>query len=478
MAGKRRIITFLNSIQAKYAVTYTVVIVAVLLLLNTYPVLAAQDMIFESKKAALQNQTAVAASALAGLGDLTSEGVEQVMSQLDDMGLTRILVTDQAGMILYDTLEQGGTLYQYALIRGVGDALNGNTMFYSEYAEGQFRSRASSPIVYRSMNIGSVYLYEEDTTQATLLQGIRSTLIYLSAAIVVLVLFVSLIFSRALTLRMNILLRAIEIVRAGNYSHRVQLKGNDEMARLAGEFDQLTDRLQTTEEIRRRFVSDASHELKTPLASICLLSDSILQNEGIDMETTREFVTDIGEQANRLTRISERLLTLTRLDAEYKQERVPVEIGTVVERVRHMLEPLAQANAITIESSWQENCVVLSTEDDLYHVIFNLMENAIKYNRVNGKVMVSVLREGSDVVLVVEDTGVGIPEEDVDKVFERFYRVDKARSRAAGGTGLGLAIVRDMVRQYDGTVSVRRREPEGTCFAVRLPGCTEGGTAE
>lgn len=478
MAGKGRVVTFLNSIQAKYAVTYTVVIVAVLLLLNTYPVLAAQDMIFESKKAALQNQTAVVASALAGLGELTSEGVEQVMSQLDDMNLTRILVTDQAGMILYDTLEQGGTLYQYALIRGVGDALNGNTMFYSEYAEGQFRSRASSPVVYRSMNIGSVYLYEEDMAQAVLLQGIRSTLIYLSAAIVVLVLIVSMIFSRALTKRINMLLRAIDIVREGDYNHRLQLKGNDEMARLADEFDQLTDRLQTTEEIRRRFVSDASHELKTPLASICLLSDSILQSEDIDMETTREFVADIGEQANRLTRISERLLTLTRLDAEYRQERAPVEIGAVVERVQRLLEPLAAAGAITLESKWQEGCVVYATEDDLYHVIFNLMENAIKYNRVNGQVIVNVQREDTDVVLTVEDTGVGIPEEDADKVFERFYRVDKARSRAAGGTGLGLAIVRDMVRQYNGIVQIRRREPEGTCFEVRLPAWMEGGTAE
>ena len=121
-------------------------------------------------------------------------------------------------------------------------------------------------------------------------------------------------------------------------------------------------------------------------------------------------------------------------------------------------------------------CTVLANEDDLYQVTFNLVENAIKYNVPGGTVMVSLfLRRGRNrgdgdlVVLRVEDTGVGIPEEDMPKIFDRFYRVDKARSREAGGTGLGLSIVRDMVRQHGGTVEVRRRMPEGTCFEVVFP---------
>lgn len=473
--SKQRKIRFFQSIQTKYALTYLAVIAAVLVLLNTYPILVSEDLIFKSKQASLQNQTAVVASALAGLESLSAEGVEQVMNQLDDMGLTRIMVTDGSGMILYDTQEGGGTLYRYAMIREVADALDRNTVFRSEFVSGQFQSTAALPVVYRNMVIGAVLLYEEDTEQATLLQGVQTNLRSLSIGIAAVVLVMSVVFSKALTGRIGALLRAIRIVREGKYSHRVQVKGGDELAQLADEFNQLTDRLQTTDEVRRRFVSDASHELKTPLASIRLLSDSILHSDNIDLETTREFVEDIGEEAERLTRISERLLTLTRLDAQLEVERIPVDVAAVVRKVEHMLRPLADASAITLESGLVEGCVVYAVADDLYQITFNLMENAIKYNRPEGMVMTSLRREGDEVVLRVEDTGVGIPEEDMDKIFNRFYRVDKARSRAAGGTGLGLSIVRDMAKQHGGTVSVSRREPEGSCFSVRFPAWQGGG---
>ncbi|MGN1004129.1 MAG: sensor histidine kinase [Oscillospiraceae bacterium] len=474
MANKRKF-SLMHSMQVKYALTYIAVIAAVLVLLNTYPVLASQNLIFKSKQTSLQNQAAVVASALAGLENLTAEGVEQVMNQLDDAGLTRIIVTDDAGMILYDTVEGGGTLYQYALIREVADALGGNVVFYSAYADGRFQSRAAWPVVYRNVNIGAVFLYEEDTEQGALLQGMQSNLRSVSMVVVVLVLLMSIVFSKALTGRVAALLRAIRIVREGNYSHRVQLKGGDELAQLADEFNQLTGRLQTTEEVRRRFVSDASHELKTPLASIRLLTDSILQSENMDPETAREFVSDIGEEADRLTRISEKLLTLTRLDAEPEVERTPVDMAAVVSKVERMLRPLAQAGEVTLESSLEEGCRVYATGDDLSQVAFNLMENAVKYNLPGGRVMVNLKREGDEIVFRVEDTGVGIPEEELGKIFNRFYRVDKARSRAAGGTGLGLSIVRDTVRQHGGTVTASRREPEGSCFTVRFPAWKEGG---
>lgn len=474
MAKKQRF-SIVHSIQVKYALTYIAVIAAVLVLLNTYPVLASQDLIFKSKQTSLQSQTAVMASALAGLESLTVEGVEQVMNQLDDMGLTRIMVTDAAGMILYDTLEGGGTLYQYALIREVAYALSGNAVFHKAYTDGQFRCSAALPVVYRNMNIGAVFLYEEDAEQAALLQGVQNNLRSMSLLVAAVVLIMSVIFSKALTGRIGTLLRAIRIVREGNYSHRVQMKGGDELAQLAEEFNQLTDRLQTTEEVRRRFVSDASHELKTPLASIRLLSDSILQSEHIDLDTTREFVSDIGEEADRLTRISEKLLTLTRLDAEQEVERTPVDLGAVIRKVEHMLFPLAQAGEVALNSSLEQGCLVYATGDDLSQIAFNLMENAVKYNRPGGSVMVRLYREGDEILFRVEDTGVGIPEEDLNKIFNRFYRVDKARSRAAGGTGLGLSIVRDMVRQHGGVVSASRREPEGSCFTVRFPAWQEGG---
>ena len=178
------------------------------------------------------------------------------------------------------------------------------------FRSGAFRSRASSPVLYQNQIIGAVYAYEYDTDQADLLVGLQSNLLRLSAVIAVAVLALSFVLSRVLTRKISGLLTAIRQVRAGAYSHRAEIWGRDEIAQIGQEFNSLTDRLQTTEDARRRFVSDASHELKTPLAAIRLLTDSILQTENIDAATTREFVADIGLEAERLSRIHEDLLPL------------------------------------------------------------------------------------------------------------------------------------------------------------------------
>ena len=191
----------------------------------------------------------------------------------------------------------------------------------------------------------------------------------------------------------------------------------------------------------------------------------------------REFVADIGSEADRLTRMAQKLLTLTKAESVQDGEREVVDLSRIISQVFKMLIPLADQREIRLKCTMDKDCAVLTLEDDVYQIIFNLVENAIKYNHDGGQVHVRLLRRDEEVVVQVEDTGVGIPEEDLPKIFDRFYRVDKARSRAAGGTGLGLSIVWDTVRRYGGTVTARRREPEGTCFEVVFPRLAEkGGT--
>ena len=173
---KEERVRFWQSIQTKYAAIYVVVIAAVLILLNTYPVLMAQDMVFESKKASLQSQTAVVASALAVSETLTADGVQQSMLLLEDINATRMLVTDPAGLILYDSSTLDPETGKYALMGEVVAALRGYDVFRSEYRDSAFRSRAAAPIQFRSLTIGAVYLYEYDDDQAELLISIQSIL--------------------------------------------------------------------------------------------------------------------------------------------------------------------------------------------------------------------------------------------------------------------------------------------------------------
>ena len=442
----------MSSLQLKFGLRYILVIAAVLLLLNTYPLLVSEDLVFRSKASTLQSSVSVMVYSLSGLDRLNEENVSAAMAVVEETGLSRILVTDSAGKVLYDTRETGSAVGEYALYAEIVQALLGNDAFTCSYQGGAFRSRASSPVLYQNQIIGSVYAYEYDTEQAALLQGLQENLLRLSAVIAVMVLVLSMVLSRALTRKIGRLLTAIRQVREGAYSHRAEIPGRDEIAQIGQEFNSLTDRLQKTENARRRFVSDASHELKTPLAAIRLLTDSILQTEDIDAATTREFVADIGQEAERLSRITEDLLRLTRLDSGVLDPPVRVDALPVLEQVMRMMTLVAQERKAELTYDAAGECTVLATRDEIHQVIYNLTDNAVKYSGTGGIVQVSLRREGDWVVLKVTDNGPGIPAEDISRVFERFYRVDKARSRSAGGTGLGLSIVSDTVKKRGGSV--------------------------
>lgn len=459
----------MGSIQLRMALSYILIIIAVLALLNTYPLIVSENMVFRSKQTTMQSNVSVMVSALSGLDVLTEKNVAQAMTVAEETAVSRVLVTNADGRVLYDNRESGEAVGTYVLYTEIVKALKGIDAFYVDYYDGAFRSRAASPVVYRGQIIGAVYAYEYDTEQAALLSGLQQNLRRISVVTGAAVLLISLALSKLLTARFNKLLSAIRIVREGDYNHRTDIGGKDEIAELATEFDSLTGRLQVTENVRRRFVADASHELKTPLASIRLLSDSILQTEEMDSDTVRDFVGDIRSEADRLQRITEELLRLTRLDGQPPQQGHAVRVDDVARRVVHMLRMLAEEQKVALEMEGEQPCSVCSTEDDLYQILYNLVENGIKYNHPGGFVRLCVAQRDKQVVVTVEDNGIGVPEEDLERVFDRFYRVDKARSRAAGGTGLGLSIVKDTARRYGGSVRAERREGGGTVFTVLFP---------
>ena len=178
---------------------------------------------------------------------------------------------------------------------------------------------------------------------------------------------------------------------------------------------------------------------------------------------------DIGNEADRLNRMSQKLLSLSRIESQADSDCEIVYLAPTVDRVIRMLSVIASNNHILIETDLKDDCSILILEDDLYQIIFNLVENGIKYNVPNGFLRISVHRDGDNARLTVQDTGVGIPEEAIDHVFERFYRVDKARARKSGGSGLGLSIVRNLVERNRGEIQIQSCVGKGTEISVIFP---------
>ena len=456
----------MRSIRFKIIAFISALLGLLLILLNTYPIMASRDRVFQEKKNALSAQTVVVASSLSSLENPGQESIGDVLKLLDISGFDRIVAVDSEGTVLYD---DRGSVGGRTDISALMTALSGKSVFRSSFTDSAFVSSCAIPMYSKNVVSGAVYIREYDRQQAEMILSIQGRIRALSLIIAVAAVLMTMLFSNVLLHRMQELVQSMRIVASGDYGHRLATRGQDELTELGREFNILTERLEDTEKQRRRFVSDASHELKTPLASIRLLSDSIVQSENMDAETVREFVTDIGQEAERLQRTTEKLLSLARLDDDVQVVPVPVDVKQVAVDAMVFLRPLADERHVRMKTELPDGCVVMATVDDMFHIIFNLMENAIKYNVEGGSVFLSLHSDDTNVRFAVEDTGIGIPEEDMFNIFSRFYRVDKARSREAGGSGLGLSIVHDAVKTHGGTITVGQNKPQGSVFAVSFP---------
>ena len=410
----------------------------------------------------------LASSEMGNLEVLNTATVSSAISEIGSLKVSRMIVTDLSGSAIYDSASEKSVVGKYILLPEVIKALEGYDVFSWHFSDGAMRSKAATPIFSYGTLTGCVYIMEYDREQGQLIQSLQSNILTITLVLEIVVILFSIGFSNAFSKRLRKIMASMRIIREGNYSHKVSLRGHDELAILGDEFNDLTERLQTSENKRRQFVSDASHELKTPLASIKLLSDSILQND-MDVDTVREFVGDIGSEADRLTRVSEKLLTLTRSEVSLDEEHEIIFMAPTIQKVANMLIATANKNQISIELDLTPDSPVLITEDDLYQITFNLAENGIKYNVPGGCLRLSLSREDDNAILEVSDTGIGIPEEAIGHVFERFFRVDKARSRKSGGSGLGLSIVRNIVERNGGSISVTSCIGQGSTFRVTFP---------
>ena len=463
--NKKPILGRYTNSQLRYAITYVIITSIALMILNIFCSSISQELFNKSKEASMVEKCQLAADEISKLEVINASTVSDAVSQMGSLKVTRLIVTDQSGLMIYDSYQTGS---RYALFPEIIQAMAGNDVFSCQYRDGAILAKAAIPIVSYKTTMGCVYMMEYDTQQGSLIQSLQINVLRITLILELVVILFSFAFANTFSRRLRQIMNSMHIIQQGDYTHKVRLGGHDELTFLGDEFNDLTERLQTSEEKRHRFVSDASHELKTPLASIKLLTDSILQND-MDMDTVREFVGDIGNEADRLNRTTSKLLSLTKLDDRQVQDSEIIKMAPTVRRVVHMLSGIARKNQITIETDLSQDSPVLLLEDDLYQIAFNLVENGIKYNVPGGKLTVRLLRYEDNALLQVSDTGTGIPNDALEHIFERFFRVDKSRSRASGGSGLGLAIVRTIVHRNKGEITVESTLGKGSTFTVSFP---------
>ena len=331
-------------------------------------------------------------------------------------------------------------------------------------------SYSTASIIYSSKVVGVLLLVSSVGEMMANLYTLQDNLILIFAIVALAALLTGAVFSRIITKPIVNLTGVIGLMSKGDFAARVPETGSGELKHLATAFNSMSERLQTLDQSRNEFVSNASHELKTPLATMKILIESLIYQPEMESELRTEFLSDINSEINRLAAIVSDLLTLVQADAHnMRLEREKLSLAALVKEIAHRLEPLAAQRQQSLTLTLDDSGDMYADKSKLRQVIYNLIDNAMKYTQDVGLIALSVTREGRDIILTVNDNGPGIKSENLPHVFERFYRIDKARSRDSGGTGLGLSIVRQIVTLHGGTIRAISEEGKGSTFIVNLP---------
>lgn len=401
------------------------------------------------------------------LTNSTFADMKNELALASDMYDGRIMIVDANLKILVDTydIENGKILVSGEVIealRGVEKTYINNKQEYFEicYPISVTDDSAIGVFIMRASYAGDVEVYKDST----------ALMFYLLILIVLILLFVTMLYAKALVRPIDQIIASIEHVSQGYLEDRVSIKGYYEIEKISDEFNEMLEKLNKLEKSRQEFVSNVSHELKTPMTSMKVLADSLLMQDHVPEEIYIEFLMDINKEIERENKIITDLLSLVKLDRKDGELNVSdVNINELLTMTLKRLEPIASKSNVDLVFESFRNVIAEVDEVKISQAFSNLTENAVKYNREGGSVKVSLNSDFRYFYVKVTDTGIGIPEDEQASIFERFYRVDKTRSRETGGTGLGLAITKSIIMMHKGTISVNSKEGEGTTFTVKIP---------
>ncbi len=388
----------------------------------------------------------------------------------------RVIFVDKAGVVQIDSFS---TMNAMRLdTRETREVLTGSksdSYGYHRIKNGEDKSfwamYYASAIIKDSQIIGAVIISEsiQDVFDATQETAKNYLMIYTTALIIMAVL--SYYLTNHISKPIEELREASLAIAHGDYKARVLPRGKNELTELAKAFNTMSRRLQNIDMQRNQFVSNASHELKTPLASMKILIESLLyQDSDIEPDILKDFLGDVNKELDRLTNLINDLLYITKIDAETDVIEVEeVDITDLVAQISIMLAPIAESKGIEIKLEESGGIIAECNATMIRQAISNLCDNAVKYTKSGGSVTIKTYENNEWVFIAIKDTGVGITREDISHLFERFYRVDKARSRQSGGTGLGLNIAYSIAQIHGGGIKVNSKIGEGSEFCFYIP---------
>ena len=419
----------------------------------------------------ITSQARLLATQIAGsnyLQELSSESVSTQLDQMSTMYDGRILLINSAFEIVEDTyqLDEGKVILTEDVIR----AHRRETMqtYDNEFHYIEVILPITDPA---TSNVLGEMLVSVSTDSVELnLAYLQQWALLLQLLLAVGIIVAGFALSGMMTKPLKRLAKSIRDVHDG---YENDFKGVDtyyETAAISTACNGMLRRLQILDETRQEFVSNVSHELKTPLASMKVLADSLIGQEDVPVEFYREFMSDIGEEIDRESKIIDDLLSLVKMDKTSANVNITsVNMNELMELIMKRLRPIARKQNVDLVLESFRPVIAEVDEVKLTLALSNLIENAIKYNKPEGWVHVSLNADHQNFFVTVEDNGIGIPEDAQDHIFERFYRVDKSHSREIGGTGLGLAIAKNAIILHRGAIRVHSKEGEGTTFTVRIP---------
>ena len=327
-----------------------------------------------------------------------------------------------------------------------------------------------TPIISGSNLYGALVLSVPIEHVVAQIELIKWQILLISVSTGVFAIILIALFSGTMLKPIRQLTQGISKIASGDFTQRVKVQGKSELAQLASTFNKMSERLENLDHTRNEFVANASHELKTPMSTIKILVETLQHQKEIDPEITKELLGDVASEIDRMSLLVGDLLSLVRLDEE-STSSVPFKeicLSGILMDVCDILVPIAFKRRIELNLNIMADIYYTGDEAKLKRVFINLVDNAIKYSEDNSTVEVSLKSEESGIVFAVKDHGVGISGEDLPYIFDRFYRVDKTRSRQTGGTGLGLSIVKSIVTLHGGTIDVESTPGKGTLMKVTL----------